>query len=246
MPQSLRSETPPAARSRRRALALVGLALLAGAPPSAPSPPAVDLRFVLRLVDHFPWRSVGEIPSPAQSPSAPASATARTWLAHRAELRAELCNRTRDRYLAQFPYGGAIDAAAQRHGLDALLVAAVVEAESGFRPAVVSERGAVGLMQILPETAAGLGGRDLFAPLDPFDPTTNLDLGARYLASLLTRFDGRVDFALAAYHSGPARVERHRGVPPWDETEEYVERVLERLDQHRDALSQMAVAGPAF
>lgn len=112
--------------------------------------------------------------------------------------------------------------AARRHGLDPDLVLAVVSVESGFRPQAVSPKGAQGLMQLMPRTAAELGVKDAL------DPADNLDGGARHLLFLLTLYDGDVERALAAYNAGIGAVARHRGVPPYRETRDYVKRVLER------------------
>ncbi|MEL7058855.1 MAG: lytic transglycosylase domain-containing protein [Acidobacteriota bacterium] len=138
--------------------------------------------------------------------------------------------------LAQIPFGSEIIEAAQRHGLDPLLVAAVVEVESSFRPAALSHRGAVGLMQVLPSTAR--------ATADALrDPQINLDRGAAYLRHLLERFGGDLELALAAYNAGPTAVRRHAGVPPYRETRNYVHKVLRRyVEHHRDVwhTSEMA------
>lgn len=128
--------------------------------------------------------------------------------------------------LAELPYGDAISAAAERYRLDSLLLAAMVEAESRFDARVVSPRGAVGLLQVTPRLA---GAADLF------DPTINLDIGARYFGDLLTTFGGDVELALAAYNAGPAAVRRHRGVPPYRETSQYVRKVLRIYDGHHRA-----------
>ncbi len=124
--------------------------------------------------------------------------------------------------LRQLPYGDAIRRVADRHRVDPLLIAAVVEAESGFDPQAVSRRGAVGLMQIMPATAAI---RDV-SPEELTEPHLNLDLGARYLGQLLRRHGGDLALALAAYNAGPANVQRFGGVPPFRETRRYVEKVL--------------------
>ena len=118
-----------------------------------------------------------------------------------------------------------IDAAAARHGLDPRLLAALVRAESGFRPEARSHAGAVGLTQLMPATARGLG-------VDPYDPIENLDGGARYLKSMLDRF-GSTSSALAAYNAGPGRVERAGGVPQIPETQAYVPKVLRYYEQLR-------------
>jgi len=113
-------------------------------------------------------------------------------------------------------------AAARRHGLDPGLVLAVVSVESAFRPEAVSRKGAQGLMQLMPATAASLGVKDAF------DPVENLDGGSRHLGSLLTLYGGDLVSALAAYNAGAGAVARHRGVPPYRETRAYVKKVLER------------------
>ena len=116
-------------------------------------------------------------------------------------------------------------AAARRHGLAPELVAAVAAVESAFDPAAVSPKGAQGLMQLMPATAASLG------VADAFDPAANLDGGSRHLRALLQRYDGNLEKALAAYNAGEGAVQRHGGVPPYRETREYVKRVLERVRQ---------------
>jgi soluble lytic murein transglycosylase-like protein len=115
-----------------------------------------------------------------------------------------------------------VEQAARRRGLDPALVLAVVSVESGFRPEAVSPKGAQGLMQLMPRTAAALGVEDAF------DPEQNLDAGVRHLESLLKLYDGNLTRALAAYNAGQGAVARHGGVPPYRETREYVRRVLER------------------
>jgi soluble lytic murein transglycosylase-like protein len=108
---------------------------------------------------------------------------------------------------------------ATREGLDPALVLAVIEAESGQEANAVSPKGAVGLMQILPETAAEIGYPDAA------DPASNLEAGCRYLAALLEGFGGDVELALAAYNAGPGAVRRWGTVPPYRETKTFVARV---------------------
>jgi soluble lytic murein transglycosylase-like protein len=115
-----------------------------------------------------------------------------------------------------------VEQAARRHGLDPALVRAVVSVESGFKPGAVSPKGAQGLMQLMPRTAASLG------VLDAFDPEQNLDAGVRHLEALVRQYDGDLTRALAAYNAGQGAVARHGGVPPYRETRAYVRRVLER------------------
>jgi soluble lytic murein transglycosylase-like protein len=112
-----------------------------------------------------------------------------------------------------------ISHASRRHGVDEALLAAVLTAESNFNPYAVSPKGARGAMQIMPATGKELGLRDFF------DPEANLDAGANYLAALLREFPD-AKLALAAYNAGPAAVRRHGGIPPYEETRNYVARVL--------------------
>lgn len=118
-----------------------------------------------------------------------------------------------------------IERAALRAGIDPALLASLVWAESNFRADARSHAGAIGLAQLMPGTAAGLG-------VDPHDPQQNLDGGARYLAAQLRRF-GSPELALAAYNAGPARVASAGGIPPIAETRAYVPRVLAYYDQLR-------------
>ncbi len=122
------------------------------------------------------------------------------------------------------PYAGLIEKAAQSSGLDPRLLSAVAWTESGFDASATSPVGAQGLMQIMPRTAEGLG-------VDALDPAQALDGGARYLAQQLSSFGGRTDLALAAYNAGPTAVRKAGGIPPYAETQAYVERVLSRFQQ---------------
>ena len=117
-----------------------------------------------------------------------------------------------------------VEDAAARHGLPASLVAAVIAVESEFNSRAVSQRGALGLMQLMPGTAALLGVRDAF------DPRENVEAGARHLRKLLDRFAHDVSLALAAYNAGPQAVIKHGGVPPYPETQAFVARVLARAE----------------
>ena len=105
------------------------------------------------------------------------------------------------------------------YGLNARFVIAVIATESGFNRLAVSPKNAMGLMQLMPQTAARLGVKH------PFDPAENIRAGVSYLKSLLQRFGGRIDLALAAYNAGEAAVEAYGGIPPYLETHRYVERV---------------------
>ncbi len=138
----------------------------------------------------------------------------------------------RQRFLLRLPYGRLISRAARRFEVDGLLVAAVVEAESGFNPGAISPVGALGLMQVMPATASSYGVSDVL------DPTANVHLGTRYLSQLLDEFDGDLELALAAYNAGPGAVRRYDGVPPFRETRDYVRRVLSRYVDHHQTLWQ--------
>jgi len=121
----------------------------------------------------------------------------------------------------QCAYDPHIRLACQRYGMDYNLVKAVIKAESAFDAQAVSPKGAKGLMQLMPGTSRDLG------VLDPFDPYQNIDGGVRYLKDMLNRFNNDVILALAAYNAGPENVQKHGGVPPYDETQTYVQRVLD-------------------
>lgn len=152
-------------------------------------------------------------------------------------LGGDLDTRTRERFLAGLPYGSVLAGAAERHRLDGLLLAAIVETESGFSPDRVSPRGAVGLMQLLPATAKAYGASDLR------DPHVNVDAGSRYLAYLLDTHED-LETALAAYNAGPAAVARYGGVPPYRETRAYVRKVMARYEDYRDRAWESALTPP--
>ena len=143
------------------------------------------------------------------------------------------------RFLEKLPFGSAIAEAAERNRVDGLLLAAVVETESRFAARAVSPRGARGLMQVLPTTADAYGVRDLF------DPHANLDVGSRYLGSLLEQYHGDIELAVAAYNAGPATVARYGGVPPFPETRGFVRKVLARYAAHQLRLDAPAASASA-
>ena len=117
-------------------------------------------------------------------------------------------------------YGSLIETSAQKYHVDPRLVSAVAEAESHFEQGAVSSTGAVGVMQLMPDTAASLG-------VNPYDAAQNIDGGAHYLRQLLDSFGGDVKKAVAAYNAGSQAVRDYNGVPPYKETENYVDEVLD-------------------
>lgn len=116
------------------------------------------------------------------------------------------------------PYSDIVDEVAAQHGVDPRLVKAMIRVESGFQAGARSRKGAMGLMQLMPETAR------LYAVLDPYEPRSNIEAGIKHLQSLLERFNEPL--ALAAYNAGEAAVRRFGGIPPYPETRDYVWRVL--------------------
>src|SRR3989442_37604 len=122
-----------------------------------------------------------------------------------------------------------IEQAAQRHHLDAALLAAVVHVESGGNPQAVSPAGAQGLTQLIPATAQRFGVQD------PFDPAQSLDGAAKYLGGSMGQFGGDVSKALAAYNAGEGNVKKYGGVPPFAETQAYVPAVLAAYDTYRQS-----------
>lgn len=127
--------------------------------------------------------------------------------------------------------------AAALHGVDPAFVRAVIHAESAFNPNALSNKGAQGLMQLMPGTA------DRFGVSDPFDPAQNIAGGTEYLGWLLKRFGGDTRLAAAAYNSGEGSVDRFGGVPPYDETQVYVERVGILHQRYASALASSGSAG---
>lgn len=127
-------------------------------------------------------------------------------------------------------YKDVVLAAASEYGVDRALLRAVIHAESAFNPLAVSNKGAQGLMQLMPGTAGDLGVSDAF------DAVQNIRGGARYLAQLLKAFNGDAQLATAAYNAGPGAVQKYGGVPPYDETQVYVQRVAMLRDRYDKAL----------
>jgi soluble lytic murein transglycosylase-like protein len=124
-------------------------------------------------------------------------------------------------------YGDEISAASKRYGVDEAVVRAIIHAESAFNPRALSRVGAQGLMQLMPDTARRFGVGDAF------DAAQNIRGGVQYLAWLLKRFNGNVKLAAAGYNAGEGAVDKYKGVPPYAETQRYVERVGLLADRYR-------------
>ena len=122
-----------------------------------------------------------------------------------------------------------IDKYADKNGLDADFVKAVINQESGFNPNATSKCGAMGLMQLMPGTAQGLG------VINAYDPEQNIEGGTKYLKGLMDRFDNNKSLALAAYNAGPNAVKKYGGIPPYQETQNYVKNVLGKYERMKGA-----------
>ncbi len=120
-----------------------------------------------------------------------------------------------------------IDSASTKYGIDKDLIRAVMKQESSFNPTAISSSGAQGLMQLMPDTA------DLLNVRDPFNISQNINGGVQYLKEQLTKFDGNISLALAAYNAGPNSVEKYGGIPPYAETQNYVQKVIEYYNQYK-------------
>jgi len=129
-----------------------------------------------------------------------------------------------------------IDEAAARHHVDPNLVRALVKVESNFNPSALSPKGAMGLMQLMPDTAR------MYDVRNPFDAAQNVEAGVRHLKGLLDNFGGNVSLSLAAYNAGQGAVERNRGIPPYTETRNYVKRIRNLMGSEPDrAVSSLAI-----
>jgi soluble lytic murein transglycosylase-like protein len=125
-------------------------------------------------------------------------------------------------------YHAIIQQAGRRHGVEAALIQAIIMAESSYNPRAVSNRGAAGLMQLMPATAASMGVKD------KFDPEHNIDGGVRYFKRMLVRFDGDTRLALAAYNAGARKVRQYNGIPPYKATRSYIAKVFKYYQTYKD------------
>lgn len=128
---------------------------------------------------------------------------------------------------AKGPYANLIRAAAAKHGVDEKLITHVIAVESNFNPRAASHKQALGLMQLLPSTAAKYSVSNIF------DPAENIDAGTHYLKDLLAQYKGNTSLALAAYNAGPQMVSKYGGIPPFPETQKYVQKISVTLAQEK-------------
>lgn len=126
-------------------------------------------------------------------------------------------------------YDNIILKAARAFGVDHALIKAVIHAESSFNPNAVSSKGARGLMQIMPRNNASLNISN------PFDPSQNIMGGTRYLKRLLIRYNEKLALALAAYNAGPSAVDKYKKIPPYEETQTYVQRVMSLYSRYKSS-----------
>jgi len=151
---------------------------------------------------------------------------------------APLLSPVRSTFFTQADINAAIEQAATRHNVDPNLVRAVVKVESNFNPNAVSRKGAMGLMQLMPQTARSLN------VVNPFDPQQNIDAGVRHLKRLMESYGGDVKLSLAAYNAGAGAVARSAGVPHFAETQSYVKRITQLYYGGNSVLSSRAVLTP--
>ena len=149
-----------------------------------------------------------------------------TLLEIRGRAPAVVSCRTAERVARARLFEPQIKAHAQKNGIDANLIRAVIRTESCFDNWAISSAGAQGLMQLMPTTARELGADN------PFEASQNIDAGTRYLARMLRRFNDDLSLALAAYNAGPGAVAKHKGIPPYAETQTYVEKVMSHYRQY--------------
>ncbi|HXZ82003.1 MAG TPA: lytic transglycosylase domain-containing protein [Terriglobales bacterium] len=195
---------------------------------SAPSSPARSSRLVYWSNNEHCWKAV---PAPSRSAaSAARSAVAEVtdYIGQQpasenspAQVNPNYRGVAQGRAVTAKEVDDAIEAAASRHNVDPNLVRALIKVESNFNAHAVSRKGALGLMQLMPQTAR------LLSVKNPFDPQQNVDAGVRHLKQLLNNFGGDVRLSLAAYNAGEGAVNRSNGIPPYAETRNYVKRITE-------------------
>jgi soluble lytic murein transglycosylase-like protein len=211
-------QRPPATAWRRSVLALACLALIRSAAADIYLRDDGESGIALSNLAGAPGQLVMADPRPARSTVVPAAGGRRAG-----ERRSAAVPRAQIAPL--------VTAAATTHGLPEELLTAVIEVESNFNPGAVSPKGAIGLMQLMPQTARHL------AVADASDPASNIDGGARYLKELLARFGNNLHLALAAYNAGPGNVQRTGTIPPFAETQRYVPSVIARYHKLQSGLT---------
>ena len=132
-----------------------------------------------------------------------------------------------------------VEQAAARYGIDPAVLHGLIQQESGFDPEAQSSAGAAGLTQLMPGTASSLG------VANPLNPAESIEGGARYLSQMMNQFGGNTADALAAYNAGPGAVQQYGGVPPYAETESYVQKVLGYAEAYRQAHPSSGTLGVA-
>lgn len=192
----------------------------AGILPDGP-PTKLDTRITeeMRSTDRSPYRPEKAVETPQTEILRPPDTTG--------QFQSARPKMSDDPVLARF--GQTIEKSARRYKVDPKLVYAVIMVESEGRPDAVSPKGAKGLMQLTDSTAADMG------VADSLNPDQNIDGGTKYLSRLLEKYDGDLKLTLAAYNSGPGNVSKYNGVPPFNETRRYIEKVLDRLYNQNQA-----------
>ena len=165
--------------------------------------------------------------TPVKGPSTSGSSFAAALALTQAKSTSSVVRANPVNQMGPIPYKDQITAAAAKYGVDPALLAALVKQESNFNPRARSGAGAKGLTQLMDATARGLG------VTDAFDPSQSLDAGAKFLGGLLKQFHGNESLALAAYNAGPGAVQKYGGIPPYQETQRYVPKVLGYAAQFR-------------
>jgi soluble lytic murein transglycosylase-like protein len=133
---------------------------------------------------------------------------------------------------AEHPFSTIISRASDQYEIDSALIKAIIMAESGYDPKAISKKGAMGLMQLMPQTAEALGVKDCF------NPEHNIIGGVRYFRQLMNQFEGDIKLALAAYNAGGSKVRKYQGVPPYRATQYYIKKVFEYYQNYKNQMEE--------